>query len=183
LNGSPLADNEFLLIQEISRRGDHTQRSLSRSIGLSLGTTNLLVRRLTRKGLIKARQLDWKRTQYLLTLKGAVEKARKSFAYAQYTLRIFNQIQTNIASALRREHREGRRIFHIVAQDELASLLSDSVSGLDLKGVSFIFHDSFADVPADGERVLTATLERPPHGAPARRFVSLVDFDDIDFRL
>ena len=72
-----LAEKEFLLIQEISRKPTHTQRDLSRSVGLSLGMTNLIIQRLSRKGLIKVTQLDWKRTQYLLTLKGAVEKTRK----------------------------------------------------------------------------------------------------------
>jgi len=183
MNASTLADNEFRLIQELSRRPTHTQRSLSQNIGLSLGTTNLLIRRLTRKGIIKIQQLDWKRTRYLLTLKGAVEKTRKSYAYARYTLRIFGQIQDNITLVLRREHGKGRRTFHVVAQDELLEHLSNTISGLRLDGTSFVFHHSFADVPAAADLVLTATLEAPPPGAPASAYVSLVDFDNINFRL
>ena len=44
--------------------------SILMSIVVGLGMTNLLIQRLARKGLIKVTQLDWKRTQYLLTLKG-----------------------------------------------------------------------------------------------------------------
>ena len=182
-NAPPLAENEFRLIQAISRRPTHTQRSLSRNIGLSLGTTNLLIRRLARKGLIKIHQLDWKRTQYLLTLKGAVEKTRKSYAYAHYTLRIFGQIQENIASVLHLEHGKGRRTFHVVAQDELSELISRAISGMNLDGASFVFHRAFTDVPASADLILTATLEAPPPGSPASRFMSLVDFDNINFRL
>src|SRR5947209_3037692 len=101
-----LAEKEFLLIQEIARKPTRTQRDLSQSLGLSLGMTNLLIQRLSRKGLIKITQLDWKRTQYLLTLKGAVEKTRKAYGYTLYTLRIFRQIQDNITVVLRREHAE-----------------------------------------------------------------------------
>ena len=85
---------EFILIQEISKSDTHTQRSLSQNIGLSLGTTNLLIQRLARKGLIKITQLDWKRTQYLLTLKGALEKTNKMYRHTLYTIRLFRQIKT-----------------------------------------------------------------------------------------
>lgn len=178
-----LPEKEFLLIQEIARRPTRTQRDLSESLGLSLGTTNLLIKRLTRKGLIKVSQLDWKRTQYLLTLKGAVEKTRKSYAYTVYTLRIFRQIQDNINAVLAREHAAGRRAFHVVAQDELLELVSESVAGLALPGASFAFHASFEAVPDEADLVLAATLDSPPAGWPSGRSVSIVDFDNISFRL
>jgi DNA-binding MarR family transcriptional regulator len=178
-----LAENEFLLIQEISRQPTRTQRDLSRSLGLSLGMTNLLIKRLSRKGLIKITQLDWKRTQYLLTLQGAVEKTRKSYAYTLYTLRIFRQIQENIAAVINREYAGGRRTFHLAAQDELMELVSDAVAELKLDGAEFVFHRSLAQVPASADLVLTATHEAPPDGASGPRRVGLVDFDNIDFRL
>lgn len=177
-----LAENEFLLIQEISRRPTRTQRDLSQSLGLSLGMTNLLIKRLARKGLIKITQLDWKRTQYLLTLQGVLEKTRKSFAYTRYTLRIFSQIQDNISAVLQREHLAGRRAFHFVAQDELLDLLAETVADVKLEDSTFAFHRTFAEVPAAADQLLTATLETPPAEA-AGRCVSLVDFDNINFRL
>jgi DNA-binding MarR family transcriptional regulator len=181
-NADELAANEFLLIQEISRQPSRTQRDLSQSLGLSLGTTNLLIRRLVRKGLIKVTQLDWKRTQYLLTLKGGAEKTRKACHYTAYTWRLFRQIQDNIATALRREHEAGRREFHFVAQDELLELLRETVSELTLPDTAYHYHSRFAEVPEKADPVLTATTELPPSNAK-RRLVSLVDFDNINFRL
>ena len=180
---SILAEKEFLLIQEISRQPTRTQRDLSRSLGLSLGMTNLLIKRLSRKGLIKITQLDWKRTQYLLTLQGAVEKTRKSYAYTLYTLRIFRQIEENITAVLNREYAGGRRTFHLVAQDELLDLVSGAVDELKLPGAAFVYHRTLTQVPASADLVLTATHEAPPAGAAGPRRVSLVDFDNIDFRL
>ena len=83
----PLGDREFSLIQEIAREPARTQRELSQSTGLSLGMTNILLKRLVHKGYIKVKHLDWKRTQYLLTVEGMMEKTRKSFAYALHTIR------------------------------------------------------------------------------------------------
>lgn len=182
-NGGNLAQKEFALIQEISRRPTHTQRSLSQSVGLSLGTTNLLIQRLARKGYIKVTQLDWKRTQYLLTLKGAMEKTQKAYHYTLYTIRIFRQIQENIATLLKREYQDGRRRFYLVAQDEILDILREAVTGLNFADAQFAYCRGFDEVPADADLVLTATLQTPPKSAAARRFVSLVDFDDIDFRV
>lgn len=178
-----LAEKEFLLIQEISRKPTSTQRDLSQNLGLSLGMTNLLIRRLARKGIIKITQLDWKRTQYLLTLKGAVEKTRKAYSYTRYTLRIFRQIQDNIATALTREYRAGRRQFILVAQDELRDLLRETAEYLALPGAAFTFLSSFDEVPAGADMVFTATLEAPPKAVNGRRYLSLVDFDNINFRI
>lgn len=179
---SSLAEKEFLLIQEISKKPTRTQRDLSQSLGLSLGMTNLLIQRLSRKGLIKISQLDWNRTQYLLTLKGALEKTRKAYSYTLYTLRIFRQIQVNIATVLRREHAGGRRAFHVVAQDELLELLRETVAELNLDGASFSFYSRYDAVDEGVDQVLAAMHDAPPL-ALTRRCVSLVDFDNIDFRL
>ncbi len=177
-----LAEKEFHLIQEISRQPTRTQRDLSQSLGLSLGMTNLLIQRLARKGFIKVTQLDWKRTQYLLTIKGAAEKTRKAARYTLYTMRIFRQIRENITTVLSREHAAGRRAFTLVAQDEILELLRETIADMDLADSSFTCLRNFAEVPAETDFVLTATLEAPAK-TPGRRLVSLVDFDNIDFRV
>lgn len=177
-----LAEKEFFLIQEISRNPEATQRHLSESLGLSLGTTNLLIRRLARKGLLKVTQLDWKRTRYLLTLEGAVEKSRKAYHYTVYTLRIFRQLQENIAAVLDREHAAGRREFVFVADHELLELLRETAEGHGLEGARFTFVPDFDQVPAGADMVFYASLARPPEGG-GRRFVSVVDFDNIDYRV
>lgn len=178
----PLAEKEFLLIQHIARNPSVTQRDLSQDLGLSLGMTNLIIRRLARKGMLKVQQLDWKRTQYLLTLKGAAEKGRKAYRYTLYTFRIFRQLQENIEAALSREHAQGRREFHFVADHELLELLKETVEGHALEGARMSYHRSFADLPAGADLVFHATLETPPARAGLRA-VSLVDFDNIDYRL
>ncbi|MFA6003060.1 MAG: winged helix-turn-helix transcriptional regulator [Elusimicrobiota bacterium] len=178
-----LAEKEFLLVQEISRKPTSTQRDLSQNIGLSLGMTNLLIGRLARKGFIKINQLDWKRTQYLLTIKGAMEKSRKAYHYTRYTLRIFRQIQENINTVLTREYQSGRREFVLVAQDEILELLRDTVQDLALPNATFSFLNRYSEVPAGADLVLTATLQLAPKPTEGRRYLSLVDFDNINFRI
>lgn len=182
LNSPALHESELALMREIARSPVQTQRGLSRETGLSLGMTNLLLKRLARKGLIKVGRLDWKRTQYILTPKGALEKARKTYDYALYTVRLFRQLQDNVTTVLRREHASGRRTFWIVAQDELESALRETVAGLGLPEARFTFARGFAEVPDEADLVLSATQETAP-ARLASRLVSLVDFLDADRRL
>lgn len=177
----PLDQSELALMREISRAPIQTQRDLSRGAGLSLGMTNLLLKRLARKGLIKVGRLDWKRTQYLLTPKGAIEKTRKTYDYALYTVRLFRQLQENVTTVLRREHAQGRREFWIVAQDELEGALRETAAGLGLQGTKFSFARDFDEVPLEAELVLAATQRAPARAAA--RVVSLVDFLDAERRL
>lgn len=177
-----LDESELALMRELARDPVQTQRDLSRGTGMSLGMTNILLKRLARKGLIKVGRLDWKRTHYLLTPKGALEKARKTYDYALYTVRLFRQLQENVTTVLRREHAAGRRTFWIVAQDELDSALRETVTGLALPDGRFSFAQDFAGVPDDADLVLAATQETPPRRLTAR-LISLVDFLDTDRRL
>lgn len=176
-----LPPKEFLLIQEIARRPETNQRLLSESTGMSVGMTNLLVRRLTRKGLIKVNQLDWKRAQYVLTLDGMMELARKSYNYTRYTMRILAQLRENIEAALRREHAAGRRAFSVVAQDEIRELIEETVSGLRLPGAEFAYYADFGSVPAAAPLVLTAVPQPAPDASP--RYLKLLDFENLDFRV
>lgn len=176
-----LPPKEFLLIQEISRRPETNQRTLSESTGMSVGMTNLLIRRLTRKGLIKVNQLDWKRAQYVLTIDGVLALARKSYNYTLYTMRILGQLRENIVTALRREHAAGERAFAVVAQDEIRTLIEETVKGMNLKGARFTYYAAYEDVPANARLVLTAVPQPPPPIFPP--VLKLVDFENLDFRV
>ena len=178
-----LGEKEFALIQALSKNPTITQRDLSQTTGLSLGMTNLLLKRMARKGLIKVNQLDWKRTRYLLTFKGAIEKSRKAYRYTLYTWRIFRQLLCNIETVVRREYDSGRREFWLVAQDEIGQLLQEEIAALELAGATFTLVDDLGALPERADLVLAATPEPPPPDGPGRRFIRLVDFDDIDFRV
>lgn len=178
-----LAENEYSLIHAISQSPSSTQRELSQSTGLSLGMTNLLIKRLARKGYIKISQLDWKRTQYLLTPKGALEKAVKSYRYSLYTIRIFRQIRDNIRTVLKREHEAGQRAFAVVAQDELLDVVREEIADLGLADARFSFQSAYTDLAPSDLVILTATLEPAPPPVDGQRFISLVDFHNINFRI
>lgn len=75
------------LLQSIEQDCAITQRSLSKSLGLALGLTNLYLKRCINKGLVKIEQIPANRYLYYLTPQGFTEKSRLT---AQYLTRSFN---------------------------------------------------------------------------------------------
>ncbi len=72
-----ISERELRIIEEISRDRNLTQRKISHRLGLSLGMTNLILKRLVNKGYVKVRGLNRRKVQYILTPTGFAEKTKK----------------------------------------------------------------------------------------------------------
>ena len=178
---STIPANELTLMQELSRNPEKTQRELSSRVGLSLGMTNLLIQRLVRKGYLKVQQLDWNKTRYLLTIKGSVEKARKSYAYALHTLKQARLVTRAIQEAVLAEYRAGLRAATIVAWPETAALIQGALAERDLPGLAIDYVDGFKFARGKTGVIFTATVETPPEPEPGQRFVPLLERVDLEF--
>ena len=81
-----LDEREFELVNIVGGQLSTNQRDLSLHMDLSLGTINMLLRRLVAKGYIRIEQLNQRKVKYILTPKGFSEKMRKSVKYTVKTL-------------------------------------------------------------------------------------------------
>jgi DNA-binding MarR family transcriptional regulator len=84
------------ILTEIDTGQPVTQRELSRKLGIALGLTNLLVRRVIQKGWVKVTHLKANRVAYFVTPAGLVEKARLTQAYFDNTLRLYTETRSRI---------------------------------------------------------------------------------------
>ena len=184
MNTSPetLPENEFSLIREITRDPAQTQRELSHNVGISLGMTNLLLKRLIKKGYIKVKQLDWNKTQYLLTIKGMMEKTRKSYAYAIYAWRQTRKITQAIQETVTAEYRQGARRAVVVAWPETADLIREALADKDFAGLDVSYIDGFKYLDSNERLVFVATVELIPDPAPGQRFIPLLEKVDLEFK-
>lgn len=128
---STISEREFELINIIADGISSNQRALSSRVGISLGMTNLLLKRLVTKGYLRARQLNAKKVDYLLTPRGFAEKAKKSYRYTLKTLNSFALLKTQIQVFFREQLAQGRREFVVLGNSDLLDLLELSVRGLD----------------------------------------------------
>lgn len=83
-------EKEYQILSHLQDDENTSQRKLALRTGLSLGTVNLLLKRMIRKGLVKTRRLNARSLQYILTPQGLTEKSKLTYhfirnSYAQIT--------------------------------------------------------------------------------------------------
>jgi DNA-binding MarR family transcriptional regulator len=86
------------LLSEIEAGSHLSQRSLARNLGIALGLTNLLLRRLVRKGWVRMIHIRPNRVTYLLTPTGIAEKARMSRDSLKYSLRFYSEARQRVGA-------------------------------------------------------------------------------------
>jgi len=119
----PLDEREFELVNIVGAQLAANQRDLSRHMNLSLGMTNMLLRRLVTKGYIRIKQLDQRKVEYLLTPKGFAEKMRKSVKYTLKTINSIGLIKRNILNILKDLYADGVRKFYVLGESDLGGLI------------------------------------------------------------
>lgn len=84
------------ILLEIEANDGVSQRHLSQRLGMALGLTNLLVRRIIAKGWIKVVHIRPNRVRYLLTPAGIAAKARLTREYLASTLSFYADARERI---------------------------------------------------------------------------------------
>ncbi len=130
LNNPGVSDREFKIIEEISRDRNLTQRKISHKLGLSLGMTNIILKRLASKGYIKVKGLTRRKVQYILTPKGFAEKTKRSYRYFLKTIHSFQEMKKKIQHLILMEYKKGETHFVILGDNELADIIELSLKGL-----------------------------------------------------
>ncbi|NLZ27643.1 MAG: winged helix-turn-helix transcriptional regulator [Firmicutes bacterium] len=85
-------DKEFLILSQLEKNELAPQREIATRTGLAVGTVNLLLKRMARKGLIKFEKMNKRNLRYILTPKGIAEKTRLAYNYAQRSYRLINVV-------------------------------------------------------------------------------------------
>jgi len=76
-----MEDNEMMILEIIEKKANATQREISKSSGMSLGTVNILLKRFVKKGFVKLEKINSNTFKYILTPKGFNEKSKKTLEY------------------------------------------------------------------------------------------------------
>ncbi len=160
-----LNEREFELINIIGGQLGANQRDLSKQLDISLGMTNLLVRRLVGKGYIRIRQLNKKKTEYILTPKGFTEKYLKSVHYTLKTIRSIGLIRKQLNIIIQRLYHEGERVFLILGNSDLAELVEMSLRQPQWVGVQFKRVEHIPDKPEGIVFICREQMDAPQSSA------------------
>lgn len=84
------------ILLEIEADDAVSQRHLSQRLGIALGLTNLLLRRVVAKGWVKVVHIRPNRVRYLLTPSGIAAKARLTREYLEGTLQFYTEARERV---------------------------------------------------------------------------------------
>ncbi len=128
---------EFKVIVEIGCNHTPSQRLIAKRVGISLGLTNIIIKRLIGKGYVRIFQVPPNRFKYMLTPKGFAEKARKSYAFALRTIELLRIVKTNIQEVILKMYHHGYRDFRVSGTGEILALTEMVFRELELKDIKF----------------------------------------------
>lgn len=143
-------DAEFLLlnrINELTRQNlDISQRNLSREIHLSLGMTNVLLKRLSKKGYILIQKISARNVSYVLTPDGINELAHRTFRYLKRTMRKVVDYKEAIIKIAKDAQKRGFTQLCILGNSDIDFIIEYAAVN---NGMIFEVYADEASIPAD----------------------------------
>lgn len=146
-------EKEFLILSQLEKNELLPQREIANITGLSLGTVNLLLKKMARKGLVKVERLNKRNLRYILTPRGMAEKSRLAYSYARRSYRLINMVITAVQQLVKEEQkaRPVEKVIFFGEKDDFGEILALALSRekLDYKLVS-----APEDIPVDGNGII-----------------------------
>jgi hypothetical protein len=134
-----------LLLGAVEAGNGVSQRSLAKTVGIALGLTNLLLKRLVRKRWIRVIHIKPNRVSYLITPAGMAEKARMSRAYFARTTRFYvearNRVRHSLATLSCEWRGPGEKRVVFFGAGEVAEIGYLCIQGTDLRLIGVIDDD------------------------------------------
>ncbi|MCP4535623.1 MAG: winged helix-turn-helix transcriptional regulator [Chloroflexi bacterium] len=94
------AERELRILEALENNPDTTQASLAAQLGVAVGSVNWYLKRLIRKGYVKATQMERRRLKYFVTPQGLAVKAHLTSRYMEASLRVYRELRQAAQEAL-----------------------------------------------------------------------------------
>jgi DNA-binding MarR family transcriptional regulator len=86
-------ERQLRILEALEHNPDVTQAGLAAQLGVAVGSVNWYLKRLIRKGYVKAKQMERRRLKYFVTPQGLALKARLTSEYMQYSLQVYRELR------------------------------------------------------------------------------------------
>lgn len=128
-------DKEYIILESIDNNSMITQRELSKKLGVSLGTINILINKMVKEGLIKIEKVNTNTILYMLTPKGFLEKVNKTYKYIKIHYSYITETKDKIKKQLLNLLENEEKIIVILEQDETGELVQTAIKEIGSPGV------------------------------------------------
>ncbi len=119
---SPPPERELQILEQIETNPDATQADLAEKMGVAIGTVNFAIRRLIRRGYIRAKQLQRRRLQYIITPAGIALRSKLAVDSLQYSMRLYRETRQQARQLIGEARRRGCEAVAIVGDGDLAEI-------------------------------------------------------------
>ncbi len=119
---SPPPQRELQILEQIETNPDATQADLAEKMGVAIGTVNFAIRRLIKRGYIRAKQLQRRRLQYIITPAGIALRSKLAVDSLQYSMRLYRETRHQARQLIGEARRRGGEAVAIVGDGDLAEI-------------------------------------------------------------
>jgi DNA-binding Lrp family transcriptional regulator len=129
-------NNEYEILSHLEKNQDTSQRTIAKRTGLSVGTVNLLLKKMVRKGLVKIERLNAKTLRYIITPYGMAEKTRLVYQFMRSSYKQIVRISEVLSQSVNAyEERQGNveEVLFYGPHDEVLEVLKLAAVQLNLK--------------------------------------------------
>lgn len=150
-------EKELEILEHLHHNTSLHQRDLSRIVGLSLGMTNAILKRLAKKGFLMVRKVNNRNIKYIVSPAGVEEISRRSFTYFKRTIKNIVDYKDQLEQSLRKIQAEGVRRVVLEGESDVDFIIEHLCNKIGLQ-----FHRSRSRYePGVEELVLVSENEEP----------------------
>jgi len=129
---------QFLILDELSKDGNVTQRDISNRLGLALGLVNSYLKNLASKGYITVSTIPARQYKYYLTPKGFMEKAALAYRHLYNFTNLYNIARRDFRILFQRIQDDGVKKVVFCGVDEVAEIAYLTLQEFDLELVGVV---------------------------------------------
>jgi len=115
--------HEYALLDEIAQDSLVTQASLSKRLGIAVGSVNWYIKRLVVRGWVKVSHLDRTRLQYDLTSEGLKVFTQRAMSYARDSLKFYGDLRENAKLLAADLKQKGVKSVYLNGDDQVMDIL------------------------------------------------------------
>lgn len=161
-------DSEFLLLNTINdlshTRTGISQRDLSKAINMSLGMTNVLIKRLSQKGFILIQKVSPRNVTYILTPDGMNELAHRTYRYLKRTIKNVVEYKEAIVGLAKAAKIRGFSRIALLGQSDIEFIIEYAAG---TAGLEYCRYQAESDIPHDTFVFVSENLTFTDQGSTA----------------
>ena len=118
MTNTEIKQHEYDLLNEIGQDPLVTQASLSKRLGIAVGSVNWYVKRLIHRGWVKVSHLDRTRLKYDLTSEGMSVFTQRALSYARDSLKVYGNYRNRARALVLELQAQGIRQVYLEGEHE-----------------------------------------------------------------